>query len=287
MRRIDLHTHSTASDGSLSPTALVTAAARIGLDVIALTDHDTCDGLDEALVAADRLAVEVIPGLELSIDHDKGSLHLLGYGLDHRDPRLAAVLAELVESRRERNIKIVERLNGLGFRITFEDMMRRSPSGTMGRAHIALELAESRQVGTFDEAFERLLKRGAAAYFERRRLRLAEACDLIHLTGGAAVWAHPMHHGAELPALLQRLPDWGKAGLDGIESDYSSHTLKQRDFLRREATRNGMIYTGGSDFHGAARPAIKLGDGPAGGGVAEECLEGLRKRIEKVQASGR
>jgi 3',5'-nucleoside bisphosphate phosphatase len=279
LSRIDLHTHSTASDGSFSPTDLLLAAVESGIEVLSLTDHDTFDGLGEALDAGQRLGLRVIPGVELSVDYEDGSLHLLGYGFDRYNLLFREAIAKLVESRLERNRSIIERLNQLGYRITFEETLTRSSRGTMGRAHIAQVLVETGQLVSFDEAFERLLGRGKAAYVDRWRLSLTEACGLIHQAGGAAVWAHPGLHGSKLPILQERLPKWSKEGLDGLESDYSNHSTELRDQLRLTATRNGLIFTGGSDFHGALRPAVKMGDGPGGEAIADECLRNLDHRL--------
>jgi predicted metal-dependent phosphoesterase TrpH len=281
LKKIDLHTHSTASDGSLSPTELVTKARSLGITTLALTDHDTFDGLDEALQAGLEQQVDVITGVEFSVDHEDGSLHLLGYGFDHQNARMQQVLVELVESRQRRNHGMIDILNRLGFRINFEDVLRRSGKGTMGRAHIALELIESGQFISVQEAFETVLGKGKPAYVDRKRLSLFDACDLIHQAGGVAVWAHPALHGNKLAGMLNRIGSWAAKGLDGIESDYSAHTIDQRNFFRQIAVTNRMIWTGGSDFHGEARPDVLLGTGPEGEAVGFECLETMKSRIAR------
>ncbi len=281
--RVDLHTHSTASDGSLSPSELVIAASEAGIETLALTDHDTLAGLDEAMQTGGSYGVRVIPGIEFSVELNDGSLHLLGYGSNPHSAGLQSVIEELVVSRCERNEKMIKRLNQLGMDISLEDLPHQSSRGTLGRAHIAQALVRRGFVTSMDEAFDRFLARGRAAYFDRKRLTLREACCLIHDNGGVTVWAHPGFHGTRVSDMLVRLSAWGADGLDGLESDYSGHTLAMRDLLREVAVDNGMIFTGGSDFHGAVRPTVKLGDGPEGEGIADECLENLDRRLEQFR----
>lgn len=282
MSRIDLHTHTTASDGSLTPTELVAAAEKAGIRVLTVTDHDTFDGLDEAISAGAQHGVRVITGVEFSVDHESGSLHLLGYGFNHKDEELNRIILELVESRKQRNARMIDRMREFGFRISYEDIAAQSQRGTLGRAHIAQWLIATGQVESFELAFERFLGKGRAAYVDRKRLSLRDACRLIHDAGGAAVWAHPGLHWANLDGLLEKLPQWRQEGLDGLESDYSAHSVELRDRIRRLAQEHGMIFTGGSDFHGAIRPGLSLGEGPEGGEIADECWNNLEKRLAEI-----
>ncbi len=279
MKYVDLHTHSTASDGTLSPTELIRKAKSIGLHAVALTDHDTVGGLDEAISASEMYDIHFIPGVELSVDHEKGSLHLLGYGIDHKNPELLTTLRKLSDSRDDRNIKILARLDELGYPITFESVKKHSNNGTLGRGHIALALIEAGYVASIEEAFNKLLTKGGPAYVERFRLSIYDAITLIHKIKGAAVWAHPGLHEEKLPSMIEQLPKWVKHGLDGLETNYSQHTLELSRELKQVAHKHGLICTGGSDFHGAIKPAIQLGNGPEKTPISIEHFEQLDSRL--------
>lgn len=283
MPRLDLHTHTTASDGSLSPTGLVQRALSQNLTALAITDHDTLAGLAEGIYAGEKFGLRIIPGVELSVEVENGWIHLLGLGLDPANLLLPQKLADLRISRQERNVKIIERLNSLGFSITLKDIQSISVYPTLGRGHIAQVLVAAGAVGSLNEAFERFLRKGAAAYFDRLRLTLPEACRLIHNSGGLAVWAHPGLSGDKTEPFLMKYKDWIKAGLDGLESDYSEHSLKLRDRLRRIALANGSIYTGGSDFHGELKPNIEIGDGPEKKPIPSQILKRLDDRLSRIR----
>ena len=282
--KIDLHSHSTASDGSLSPSQLVHHASERKLDLIALTDHDTVSGLLEFNTAGVRFGVQTLNGTELSVDVEDHTLHLLGYGFDPENPTLISVLPELRTSRHNRNIKILEKLTQLGYPLDPDRVALRARNGVLGRPHIAAELVASAGLTSIHEAFEKLLTRGGPAYFDRERLTLGKACAIIHAAGGAAIWAHPGVHGDELPSMLEMLPDWQKEGLDGLESDYPTHSPALRNNLQERAGRLGMIFTGGSDFHGSYRPNIDLGQGVEKLSIPDECYYQLRERIDAYQA---
>lgn len=280
MGRIDLHTHSNISDGLLSPWSLVRAAADEGLVAVSVVDHDTVEGTDEALRAGEEFDIELVPGVELSVDNEDGSMHLLGYYIDHCHSGLTRNLLDLKRFREDRNEKIIDRLNELGYRIRLEDVMKLSPEGTYGRAHIAGALVAAGFFRNVSTAFDKLLNRGGPAYIDRRRVRLEEAIELIHDAGGVAVWAHPGTHGEDrMEELLTRLSKWKEFGLDGVESDYCDHTIALRDRLRDLAREHGLIYTGGSDFHGSIKPDNLLGRGPEGSDIDEECLYELKRRV--------
>jgi len=279
MTRIDLHTHSTFSDGAFTPRELVMMASEIGLEALAICDHDTIKGQEQALAAGAEFGLKVITGVELSVDHEDGSLHLLGYGFDYHHPGLLATLDRMRRSREERNILIVARLNKLGYGIKLKDVLRFTSEGTYGRAHIAQALAEGGWIPTMQEAFDKLLKRGRPAYLERWRLSLVDAIAALHQAGGIAVWGHPGLDNTRLEDLIARLPKWVEQGLDGIESDYHDHTQELRDRLRGLAKKYGIIYTGGSDFHGGIKPDNKLGEGAGGGMVGGDVLRAVEERV--------
>ncbi len=281
--KIDLHTHSRASDGSLTPAELVRLAKSLNISTLSLTDHDTIDGVAEAVTAGEREGLDVIPGIELSVNHEIGSLHLLGYGIDINCLPFLQTVNHLKNSRTTRNVRILARLEELGYPVSAEAVTGLAGPGTVGRGHIAMAMVEAGYFSSAENAFKALLNRGAPAYIDRYRLSLGEAVDLIHRAGGAAVWAHPGLHGADLPVMLRLLPGWVERGLDGLESDYSQHPTAFRDEMRRVAAENGLIFTGGSDFHGALKPNIRLGQGPEGRDIALECLEGLKKRLQTLE----
>lgn len=282
MGKIDLHTHSTASDGSLSPTELIISACVQGVDRLALTDHDTTDGLADAILAGEKYGVKIISGIELSVNHESGTLHLLGYGFDESNTEFTSIVNKLKYSRADRNKKLISKLNELGHQISWESVVKMAGGGVVGRGHFGQVILESGKFNSIQDVFERLLSDGAPAYVDRFRLNIEDAITLIHNAGGVAVWAHPGLHD-NFESMLLQLPNWVKAGLDGLESDYSLHPLELRDRLRSIAIIHGLIYTGGSDFHGSLKPDIQLGQGAEGESVSEECYSRLIERIEIVQ----
>jgi len=281
--RIDLHTHSNISDGSLTPRQLVKYALECEISAIALADHDTVGGIVEFLAAGDELGVETIPAVEISVNHEDGSMHLLGYYINHLNTDLLNALKLMEEARDERNEKIVTRLNELGYPLKLEEVLSLSENGTCGRSHIARALVVRGNFNSVTDAFRALLRNGGPAYIDRFRLPLDKAIDLIYAADGVAVWAHPGLSGDRMESMLERLRKWSKIGLDGIESDYCNHSLALRDRLRRIAGENGMIYTGGSDFHGAIKLENALGCGPEGAEIDPACLVMLKQRRDRIR----
>jgi len=272
----DLHAHTTASDGTLSPTELVQAAAAVGLSVLAVTDHDTTAGVAEAQQAAAPLGIRLVPGVELSAEGPPGKCHLLGLGIDPHHPRLTETLATLSENRRQRNAKIVARLNALGVPLTLEQVVAAAPVGAnVGRPHVAAALVACGAVGTLAEAFQRYLADDGPAYVEKETLTPAAAIALIHEAGGKCFLAHPgllrlsSHETHESRILALK-----KLGMDGIEAYYSSYTVADEARFLRIATKHQLLVTGGSDFHGANKPHVLLGVVRAGGPLPLELLAG-------------
>ncbi|MBF0530108.1 MAG: PHP domain-containing protein, partial [Deltaproteobacteria bacterium] len=261
MDLIDLHAHTTASDGSLTPTALVDLAKSIGLKALAITDHDTLAGLEPALARGREIGLEVVPGVEISAEFKPGAMHILGYDLDFQNIELISKLQQLQESRRTRNPKIVAKLNDLGIPITLEEVLAVTGGGQIGRPHFAKVLAGKGYVTTVQEAFDRYLKKGASAYVDKFRFTPAEAVDLIRSAGGLPVLAHPLSLNLSPEALENLLIDLVKAGMVGLETYYSEHSPEvTRDYIAL-ADRIGLAVTGGSDFHGANKDGIVLGRG--------------------------
>lgn len=280
MRRVDLHVHSTASDGTLAPAAVVRAARAAGLAAIALTDHDTLDGLAAARAAAGPL--EVVSGVEVSVEVAGEDAHLLGYLFDEGSPALADLLAAGRDSRDHRNPRIVEKLRALGLDVTMEEVVAFAasaevPAGAIGRPHIAGVLVEKGHVSSIKEAFDRYLAEGRPAFEPRRRTTGEAAIRAIHAAGGVAVLAHPVTLRADVREPAVR--DLARAGLDGVEVAHSQHDAATRAWVASLAKELDLAPTGGSDFHGAAKPDVAIGTGVAGNvEVPYEWLDGLRAR---------
>ena len=243
---IDLHTHSTASDGLLSPAQLVALAVERGLRVLALTDHDTVAGLPEATTAAAAAGLQFIPGVELSTHVDAGEVHILGYFIDPTDPTLSAALAQFRDAREGRAATMVERLTAAGAPITLERVLAFAAGGSIGRPHVARALVEAGHATSINDAFERWLVRGRAGYVDRFRLTPPDAVRLIRAARGVPVLAHP-HSADNLGSLLPELVAAGLAGIECYYGDYDD--LRKREYLAL-AKRYGLVATGGTDFHG-------------------------------------
>jgi len=258
---IDLHVHSTFSDGTMSPTELVHYAHRKGLAAIAITDHDTIDGVDEAISAASGLDVEIVTGLELSIKHGDCAVHLLGYLFRRSDNALLVTLHRLQAGRLERNKAILANLNRLGVEIELQELEKTSGHGQSGRPHIAQILIQKGVVKNMDEAFERYLAKGRLAYVPRLVLQADEAIGLIRNAGGLAVLAHPQQlekSGMDINRMLQSLRI---AGLQGVEVHYPSHSRLFKKKLIATAKQLDLLITGGSDYHGSIRAGTTLAGG--------------------------
>lgn len=279
---VDLHLHSTFSDGTLAPRALVAEAAAIGLRAIALADHDNVDGIAEAQAAGLRHGIEIVPGVELSVVWgDLRDLHLLGYAFDPRHPGLNASLNESRAFRAGRNQRILERINdklaGEGKQTIAVAAVLDQAGGTIGRPHIGQALIAAGHVRTMEEAFDRYL---VPCNVPKRFFPIGEAIELIHAAGGCAVLAHPMFievTATELPGLIDTLID---LGLDGMECWCGGASNETIDRLLTLARRKGLIATGGSDFHQPGTgPA--LGSGLGNLKIPYACVEELRKRAEQ------
>ncbi len=269
----DFHTHSTASDGRLTPTQLVDEAARCGLDGFALSDHDTLAGVKEAAARSDELGLFCIPALEFSVDlHSGGSAHLLGYfpGADLSvlcDPssEIQKALDYVVEGRNTRNPAIVSKLRGLGFDITMDDVLAEAGDAIVGRPHIAAVLLKKGFVSSSEEVFNRYLGSGKPAYVERKRLGDYRAIEIIRQSGGLPVLAHPKYIQVEnlrgLGALVSSLVDSGLAGLEAYYPDQDSTMIS---FLEQASKKHKLLLTGGSDFHGIRHPLPGWCDGSFG-----------------------
>lgn len=252
--RIDLHAHSTASDGTLSPADVVRAAGQAGLDVVALTDHDTLDGWPEALGACPA-GLTVVPGLELSCVYSAGqeqpiSVHLLGYLVDPADPALRAELDRLQDERRHRGERMVEKLVAAGFPITWQRVLEFADGGSVGRPHIGRALLEAGVVSSVDDAFAELLSAAGPYYVRKADVDAVAGVGLIRAAGGVPVFAHPAAGRRGRVVDEAAIAVLAEAGLAGIEVDHPDHLPAERETLRALAGRLGLIPTGSSDFHG-------------------------------------
>lgn len=279
---IDLHTHSTASDGALTPAELVAYAQEKKLEAIAITDHDTIDGVAEALAAGARLGIEVVPGIEISAEYPNSTLHILGYYIDSTDRKFLDSIEILQKARADRNPGIIRKLQNLGIDIELAEVIEESGSGQVGRPHFAQVLLKKGYVKTSREAFERYLAKGAAAYSDKFRFQPEEAIALIKHAGGIPVLGHPStlqcSTDRELAAFIERMVGYG---LMGLEVYYSDHSGAQIKFYEEIAKKHTLLVTGGSDFHGKHIKGIDLGTGKNNLNIPYECL-GAMKRVLSV-----
>ncbi|MGE5329576.1 MAG: PHP domain-containing protein [Deltaproteobacteria bacterium] len=254
---IDLHVHTTASDGSFKPYELVKYASEKGLCAIAITDHDTVSGINEAEKAGDKFGVEIIPGLEISVDHES-EMHILGYFIK-ASGNFEAKLENLRLRRNLRNEKIINKLRHLGFDISIDDIINEAQGESIGRPHIASLMMRKGYVKSIYEAFEIYLGEGKKAYYERERISPKEGIELIKCAGGIPVLAHPKYlNQNRLEEVVVELKD---TGIQGIEVYYSLNKKEETKRYSRLAKKYGLIATGGTDFHGANKPDIDIGRG--------------------------
>jgi 3',5'-nucleoside bisphosphate phosphatase len=259
MSRIDLHAHSNRSDGTFTPDELVRFAAERELDVVALTDHDTLDGLDEAVDTGIATGVEVVPGVELSTEYLGTSVHVLCYWSDVDDPRLREELRRLRDSRLRRGELMVEKLQALGLPISFERVREIAGGGNIVRPHVAQAMVEAGVVPTERDAFDRYIADGGPASVPKHALDPVESVGLIRSAGGVCVLAHPGMWGDQTSVPDELIERMAAVGMAGLEVDHCDHTPEQRHEYAALANRLGLIPTGGSDCHGARYDPIRLG----------------------------
>jgi predicted metal-dependent phosphoesterase TrpH len=268
-RFVDLHTHSTASDGTLPPEQVIDAAARCGLVALALTDHDTIDGVRAARQAAEQVGIRVIAGVELSAYDEEREIHLLALHLSNLDA-LETRLAELRASRHVRAAKIVEKLNALGVPLTLDEVLQQANGGSVGRPHVARALIARGLVADFRDAFMRYLGNNGSAFVAKERLSIQDAIAIAHEAGAIAIWAHPSDGGRR-----ERLEPLVAAGLDGVEIKHPSHSGEDMKRLQALTDFFGLVPSGGSDWHGAS-------EGPRRLGMMNVPMEWLEKQDERV-----
>lgn len=279
MSRIDLHLHTTHSDGSQTPAEVVTLAHEAGVSALAITDHDITTGLPEAMATGQALGIEIIPGIEISSRHGESELHVLGYFLKWEDAQLNERLTALRESRHRRNPKIVALLQAAGIDITYDEVRAVAGSDSVGRPHIARVLMDKKVVTSAKEAFDRFLAEGKPAYVPRDLPSPADAIRWIREAGGLAVLAHPTWVKTVEGTLTDLARQLKEQGLDGVEVHYSTHTPRQtREYLIL-AKQLGLLVTGGSDFHGLTKPDIEVGTGKGSLHVPDHLLPKLKDAV--------
>jgi predicted metal-dependent phosphoesterase TrpH len=276
-RHIDLHLHSTASDGTSPPDAVVAAARQAGLRAIALTDHDTVEGIAEARSAAAAAGIDLVPGVELSAYEGEQEIHILGLHLDNLD-EMRDSLGVFRVARRDRAQAIVHRLNELGVRITFDDVLAVAGDAALGRPHVARAMVENGWAMDLRDAFDRYLGAGRPAYLDKRRIGISEAIALVHRCGGIAVLAHPGPDGN-----MKRISEFAAMGVDGVEVIHPSHSAEDRARLLALTSHFGLVPSGGSDSHGSADGIRVVGAMKVPG----EWLDAQLTRAELVRAAQR
>ena len=259
MREIDLHVHSSASDGTLSPKELVKLAKQQGLRAIAITDHDTASGYTEAMQAGEELGIEIVPGIEISTKYS-GPIHILGYYIDPQSPELLPVLNWVVEDRDRRNRKMAQLMADDGLPVSYEAMQQRFGK-VIGRPHFGQILVELGLAESVNDAFDRFIEKGQKYYMPRSFLSVESSIELICHAGGIAVLAHPFQYKRDDKGLRELIEHCMESGLKGMECFYSGYSEEQCAYLCSLADEYGLIKTGGSDFHGSNKPHISLGTG--------------------------
>ena len=277
MGYIDLHVHSTESDGTMTPRQLVGYACEKGLTAFALTDHDTVKGVAPALKTAEGMPVTVIPGVELSCKWNDMEIHLLGYYIDHNNQEFVSVLKEINSMRDERNNKMCALLRKRGVDITVDEMRARYNSTTITRANIAAMLVEKGYCSSTKEAFEKFIGKTCPCYIPRYKMPLAQASDLIKFAGGIPVIAHPVQYRLTDMEYVSLFNFAKTIGIDGVEAIYSTNTFADTVKFQEFAKKFNMFITGGSDFHGANKPDIDMGTGTGSLMVPDTILDNLRR----------
>ena len=276
---IDLHTHTTRSDGSATPEELIELASAKRARAVAITDHDTVAAIVEVRAAADRCGIEFVAGIEISAEYSPGTMHILGYCIDEESRLLADELDQLKLARETRNPRIASRLQSLGLDVSYAEVARLAGNEVVGRPHFARVMVQKGYASSIQDAFDRFLKKDAAAYVEKARLSPAESIALIHNAGGVAVLAHPYQLNLSSYERVDKLVgELAQLGLDGVEAVYSRHNAFQRTSYADIATRHGLLVTGGSDYHGSYKPDIDIVTGLGDLEVPYELLEAVKAR---------
>lgn len=293
MRTIDLHTHSNASDGTLSPSRLIRQAFDAGLCAVALTDHDTADGLLEAEAAAgdilsqgENVDFQFIPGIELSVSYENYELHLVGLHLDIHSDGFSQTLKKLQDNRDKRNEKMIACMQAAGMDITMETLRADQGGGVLTRANFASYMLHKGYIKTIQEGFDKYLDRDKPFFIPREYLSPQEAIHLIHQAKGLAVLAHPLVYGMDISTLEKAVFHLAGLGLDGLEAYYSMNRGHDTVHMKTLAKKYRLVLSGGSDFHGDNKPHIKIGRGRGNLYVPAQILEQQKAYLSEKTASG-
>jgi predicted metal-dependent phosphoesterase TrpH len=276
---VDLHVHTSCSDGSFSPAEVVWRAVDLDLAAIAITDHDAVDGNAEAFAEGAQQGLEVIPGVELSCDFTPTNVHVVGLFIDPTNEELNEALADVREYRKRRNPKILAKLAEMGMPIDVDEVAAKAGGKTIGRPHIAEVMVEKGYVAEFKEAFEKYLAYNKPAYVARRRISAEEGIALIHGAGGVALLAHPGVYALPPRILDNMVFKLARVGLDGVEVYYSDHLPTDTALLKRLVDEYDLLASGGTDFHGSAKPGIEIGIGRGDLKIPYELVARMKARL--------
>lgn len=276
MKIVDLHTHSNYSDGTFSPMEIIKCANKSNISSLALTDHDTVNGVEEAIYYGNKYGVEVISGVEISAMYDENELHIVGLFLDIYDVEFNKKLEIARNKRDERNFLMVEKLRENGIKIDYNNILKKS-AGVITRANIAREIVECGYAKNNNECFERFIGKGKFGYVKPDLINVKDAINMINKNGGIAILAHPLIYKMSNKRLEMIVSEMAKDGLKGIEAYYSSYSQADINYVKLIAGKNGLVISGGSDFHGLNKPKISLGKGYGDLLVPYSVVEGLKK----------
>ena len=277
MELIDLHVHSNASDGSLSPSEVADEAMRMGLSAIALTDHDTVDGISEILEYTKDKPLEVVPGIELSCYYGDREIHILGYFMDYENPEFLKELSAIKQARENRNIRMVELMQKDGINISMDMLLHGNPDSVITRAHFARVLMETGVCKDKATVFKKYIGEGCKYYLPKPRVECEQAMRLINTYGRAAYLAHPLLYHMGYKQIFELLTTLKELGLKGVECHHSSNNAYESDKLRSMALELGLEISGGSDFHGAIKPDIMMGKGRGGMRIPMRFLDVIKR----------
>ena len=280
MKKIDLHVHTTASDGTCTPEEVVREAARLGLAAIAITDHDTAEGYLRAAAEGEKCGLEVVPGIEISTKF-RAAVHILGYYIDVASPALDEVLEWMHRDREERNVKLCAMLRESGVDIDIERMHARFGE-IVGRPHFAEVMIENGMARDINDAFERLLNKNKPFFIPRQYLSIERSIEIIRASGGVPVLAHPFQYRLDDASLRELIEHCMASGLEGLECRYTGYDAAMCAYLEALAEEYGLVRTGGSDFHGAHKSDVRLGEGRGELCVPSSFLDGLKARAGKT-----
>ena len=284
---IDLHSHTNKSDGTLSPSELVDLAAEKGITILAVTDHDTVEGIEEAINRAKeidedpssvRRAPKVIPGIEFSTDWNGRDVHVVGLGIDHHNKEFVDSLQNFLDSREGRNRKMAEKLKEVGIGISYDGLRKMFPGCVLTRAHFAKYLYEYGYVRSTHDAFERYLGPDSPCYVPREKITPVQAVKMTLSAGGIPVLAHPLIYRFGDEKLRELIAEMKSVGLKGIEAMYSTHSEEDEEYVKKLASETGLAISGGSDFHGSNKPGIELGAGSGNLNIPEQVWFDLKSK---------